>query len=168
MTQTNKPFLKYHRKIYEELNIPTEISVKRLSLIEQREKICKVKFPESVKEFFSIENAENLFHDHTNEDNLVPVEELGDPQETSQGYLKVAYENQAVVGWYIRLNEGPDPAVYDNNDQWGEPLSKIKWVKCTNSFSEFIYRGFSFYMNQAKENPNKPTFWQKITSLFKS
>ena len=58
-------------------------------------------FPASVKEWFSIEGAKRMFDDTAN--HLESLEELGRSEETRQGYLRVATEIQAVVGWYVRL-----------------------------------------------------------------
>lgn len=132
--------LKYHQKVFDKLNIEPILSPERMELIEKRENICKVKFPASIKEWFSIQHAEKIFHDNSNSDNLVPLEKLGNPDEASQGYLQVAYENQAVVAWYVQLNNNDDPSVYDNNDEFGKNLAEVDWHKVADSFSSFIYK----------------------------
>jgi hypothetical protein len=108
-------------------------------MIEEREAVCGARFPASVREWFSIESAETLFYENTNEDNLQELPDLGDPQEVVQGYLKVATENQAVVAWYVRRAEGDDPPVYDNNDEWNEDLSKTAWRENSKTFTNFIF-----------------------------
>ena len=71
---------------------------------------------------------------------LESLEELGLPEETRQGYLRVATEAQAVVGWYVRLDESDDPPVYDNNDQWDEEdLGNVDWQQDSASFTNFIF-----------------------------
>jgi hypothetical protein len=110
-----------------------------LVIIDQREAACATRFPASVREWFSIESADALFHENTNEDHLQELTELGDPQEAAQGYLKVATENQGVVAWYIRLGDGDDPPVYDNNDEWNDDLSKTGWRKNSKTFTNFIF-----------------------------
>src|SRR5262245_35078012 len=112
---------------------------RRLAIIEQREAACATRFPASVREWFSIESAEALFYENTNQDNLQELTELGDPQEAAQGYLKVATENQAVVAWYVRLGEGDDPPVFDNNDQWNDDLSRTAWRENSKTFTNFIF-----------------------------
>src|SRR5207245_6624042 len=62
-----------------------------------------------------------------------------------QGYVRGATENQSVVDWYVRLNEGEDPPVYDNNDEWNEDLSKTTWRSLSETFSSFIFDMISSY-----------------------
>jgi hypothetical protein len=114
-------------------------SPQRERLIAERERACGVAFPASVVAWFALDGAEQLFHDNSNEDRLVALEELGDPDETRHGYLQVAIENQAVVAFYVRLDEGEDPPVYDNNDQFDEPLDEISWNRISETFTNFIY-----------------------------
>src|SRR5262245_2596250 len=112
---------------------------RRLAILEERQAACGARFPASVREWFSIESAETLFYENTNEDDLQELAKLGEPQEVAQGYLKVATENQAVVAWYVRLAEGDDPPVYDNNDEWNEDLSKTAWRENSKTFTNFIF-----------------------------
>jgi len=108
--------------------------------IAERERLCGVKFPAAVVEWFALADAERLFHENSNEDDLVTLAELGDPEETRQGYLRVAIENQAVVAFYVRLDEGDDPPVYDNNDEFLEPqLDRIDWQLLSVSYTNFIF-----------------------------
>lgn len=130
---------KFHQPILDFLGLHFNSSPQRLSMIEAREAACGTRFPASVREWFSIESAETLFHENTNEDYLEELTELGNPSEVAQGYLKVATENQAVVEWYARLGEGDDPPVLDNNDEWNEDLSKIPWREISKTFSNFIF-----------------------------
>jgi hypothetical protein len=131
--------LKYHQATLDLLGIEPELPPRRLGVIQGRERLCGVRFPAAVKEWFAVEGVEALFHDNTNHDHLQKVGELGDPREAAQGYLRVARENQAVVAWYVRLEEGDDPPVYDNNDEWNEDLSETNWQLCWQSFTNFIF-----------------------------
>src|SRR6266568_5157836 len=115
--------LEYHQAILDLLNISVVPSLDRLATIEERERLCRARLPASVRERFAIETAESLFYENSNQDELTKLAELGVPAEAAQGYLRVATENQSVVAWYVRLNEGEDPPVYDNNDEWNEDLS---------------------------------------------
>jgi hypothetical protein len=92
-----------------------------------------------VREWFAIESAESLFYRKTNQDHLEELASLGDARDTAQGYLKVATENQGVVAWYVRLAEGDDPSVYDNNDEWNDDLSKTNWRMFARTFTSFIF-----------------------------
>jgi len=131
--------LKYHQQILNLLGVHLDMPPSRAAIIEQRELACGVRFPASVREWFAIEAAENVFYQETNQDHLQGLADLGNPKETAQGYLKVATENQAVVAWYVRLAEGDDPPVYDNNDEWNEDLSKTNWRIHSKTFTNFIF-----------------------------
>jgi len=135
--------LKYHQPILDLLGIEPVLPLDRVAAIEERERVCGTRFPASVREWFAVQAAEALFHDNTNEDRLEKLEELGDPAETRQGYLRVATENQAVVAWYVRLAEGDDPPVYHNNDEWNEDLSKTNWQAQSATFTNFIFDSIS-------------------------
>ena len=130
--------LKYHQQILNLLGMRLDMVASRVAIIEEREKACGVRFPASVREWFAIESAESLFYENTNQ-HLEELANLGDPEETAQGYLKVATENQAVVEWYVRLAEGDDPPVYDNDDEWNEDLSKTNWRMNSVTFTNFIF-----------------------------
>jgi hypothetical protein len=131
--------LKYHQPVLDLLGIEPALPVDRAALIEERERLCGVRFPASVREWFTVQDAEALFHDNTNDDHLEKLVELGAAAETSQGYLRVATENQAVVAWYVRLGEGDDPPVYHNNDEWNKDLSKTDWQTDSVTFTNFIF-----------------------------
>ena len=131
--------LEYHQSVLDLLDVSVVPSLNRLATIEERERICGARFPEAVREWFAIESAESLFYENSNQDELTKVEELGDPAEVAQGYLRIATENQAVVAWYVRLNEGEDPPVYDNNDEWNEDLSRTDWRELSKTFTTFIF-----------------------------
>jgi hypothetical protein len=131
--------LMYHQPILDLLGVPPVMPLDRAAAIEMRERVCGIRFPASVREWFAVEDADGLFHVNTNDDHLEKLKEFGDPAETRQGYLRVATENQGVVAWYVRLTEGDDPPVYDNNDQWNEDLSKTDWQACSTTFTNFIF-----------------------------
>ena len=119
---------RYHRAALEMLGVPARRSPERARLIAEREQLCGVTFPPAVVEWFALEDSHRLFHDNSNEDRLEALEELGDPAETRQGYLCVGIENQGVVAFYVRLDEGDDPPTYDNNDEFGRSRSTaIAW-----------------------------------------
>jgi hypothetical protein len=131
--------LKYHQQILHLLGIEPVLPFERAALLEERERLCGVRFPASVREWFAVQHAEALFHHNTNEDHLEELAKLGSPDETAQGSLRVATENQAVVAWYVRLADGDDPPVYDNNDEWNKDLSKTNWHLCSATFTNFIF-----------------------------
>jgi hypothetical protein len=129
----------YHQPTIDLLGMDLETPSSRLAVIAERERACGARFPASVREWFSIEAAEAVFHENTNQDHLEELDKLGKPEEATQGYLRVAWENQAVVAWYVRLNEGDDPPVYDNDDEWNEDLSKTNWRMNSKTFTNFIF-----------------------------
>ncbi len=131
--------IKYHSAIFSLLEVEPEVSAQRLELLAARESHCGIKFPASIREWFSIADAESLFHERTNEDHLQELKELGDPHENSQGYMRVATENQAVVAWFAKLDDSDDPPVFHNNDEWDEDLSTIDWELYAKTFTNFIY-----------------------------
>ncbi len=131
--------LRFHAAIAELLGIVPVPAPERMAALEQRETVCKTRFPASVREWLSLPGVESIFHDRSNDDHLEPVDALGDPGETAQGWLRVAKENQWVVAWYVRLDEGEDPPVYHNNDEWNEDLALTDWQETSPSFSAFIF-----------------------------
>ena len=60
--------LKYHQPVLDLLGLHIDLPPRRLAMIEEREAVCRVRFPASVREWFSVESAETLFYENTNED----------------------------------------------------------------------------------------------------
>lgn len=146
--------LKYHHAIFDLLDLEPVISPAAQAIIAQREAVCGITFPASIKEYFSLEGAADLFASKTTPDVLVPLEELGEPEEVAQGYLKVAYENQSVVIWFVQLIGSDNPPVFHDNNQYflttghWEPhkeFSDIDWHFESATFTNFIYDTLSQY-----------------------
>ncbi len=140
--------LRFHRRVFEKLGEEPAPSEENAQIVAQREKELGVKFPASVREWFSLEGVFELFRANTNEDELVTNEHLadgqrlamlGDPDETARGYLRVAVENQGVIGWYVPLDGSDDPPVLHNDDDWDSPVDEVVWVRCSDRFSEFLF-----------------------------
>lgn len=127
--------LTYHQAILDLLGIPPVVLSERQATIQQREMLCHASFPPAVKEWFSLDGAEFLFHDNTNHNHLTPVEQLGEPEHTVEGHLCVAIEHQGIVQWFVRIADGDDPPVYRDNDA-DDPTA---WVLCSDSFTNFIF-----------------------------
>ncbi len=89
--------MNYHGAILDLVGGTTTQCAQPLAAFKEREKACGMNFPASVREWFALKDAESLFETYTSPDFLVPIEELGKPNETAQGYLCVAHENQNVV-----------------------------------------------------------------------
>lgn len=139
--------LHFHQELFDGLGLEPRVSQQSLAVIAEREKVCGVKFPAAVTEWLSLEGVFELFRNHTNEDGLVTnntkdarqaLARLGNPEETSQGWLRVAVENQGVVAWYVKLDGSEDPPVFHNNDDWSSPLGQVKWVACADRFSTYL------------------------------
>jgi hypothetical protein len=143
----SKARLKFHQATFTALGATPAISRRNVQLLRKRERTLGVRFPQAVFELFSIEGIADLFREHSNADELVTNDEfdvwkklalLGIPSEISQGYLRVAVENQGVVAFYVPLDGSEDPPVLHNNDQWIDDLSAVAWVTVADSFSGFI------------------------------
>lgn len=150
----NKTILKYHHAIFDLMGIEPVISPAAQAIIAEREKLCGITFPASVKEYFSLEGAAEIFENQASPDYLVQLKELGNPEEVAEGYLKVAYENQGAVVWFVRLNGSDDPPVFHDNNEYFATLgltgktqkfSEIDWQFNSATFTEFIYEMFSFH-----------------------
>jgi hypothetical protein len=126
--------LRYHQAVFDLLGLEPRPSAARLRALRDHEERSGVAFPPSIVEWFALEDAEEIFADHTTPDYLTALEELADPAMVAQGYLAIADENQGVVAWYARLGGADDPPIYDNNDS-PDPAA---WTLCSASFSAFI------------------------------
>src|SRR5438270_13694453 len=95
--------LKYHKATCELLRVKPVAPPARLAALEERERACATTFPPSVREWFSLENAEALFDQHGGGyGRLVPLGELGNPADVARGYLKVVAGERYRRDWYAR------------------------------------------------------------------
>lgn len=132
--------LAFHQRVCDALDFVPARSKQRAAALEKREAASGVTFPASVKEWFGLEGVHELFREHTNEDALVALDELGGREEARQGYLRVAIENQAVVSWFVRLDGTDDPPVLaaDVGEDESSALDEVAWTPCADTFSEFL------------------------------
>jgi hypothetical protein len=56
--------LQYHQAIFELLDIKPVLSTAQLETLEKREKVAGMQFPASVREWFTISDAERLFYEN--------------------------------------------------------------------------------------------------------
>jgi hypothetical protein len=148
--------LQFHQHTAAVVGEPLVISAAARQQIAEKEAALGVRFPASVVEFFSITDSSQFFEFHACQ-HLVPLDELGLKSDVTQDYLRVAWENQGVVQFFVRLSEGDDPPVYDDNDESGPDLTRVPWNRISSSFSEFVfdlvapqYCGFlSFFVKNA-------------------
>jgi hypothetical protein len=140
--------LSYHQATLDLLGIVPVVSPSRLAAVRAREQACGHRFPASVVEWWSLEGAEDLFHDHTGGEWLTPLEELGnDADQLGLGFLCVADENQGVVVWYVRLDAGDDPPVLGDARAMSD-LRGVPWVTNAPRFSAFVYQLVAEYRGQ--------------------
>ncbi len=85
--------LDYHQSTFDLIAIQPCISNERVAAIAARERLCGCSFPKAIREWYSVAAVEDLFG--SNE--LTAYDKLGHPSEVSQGYIRVATENQGVV-----------------------------------------------------------------------
>jgi hypothetical protein len=130
--------LQFHQSIFDLLGITPHLSEEKIAIIAASKKICDRQFPKSIEEWFIIEGVESLFHENT-EDWLTEIDELDNPSDIRQGYLRIATENQCVVAYYAQIDGSEDPPVFHNNDEWNEDLSTTGWQLCSKTFSNFIF-----------------------------
>jgi hypothetical protein len=92
-----------------------------------------------------LEGAVEILRRHSNDDDPVPLNELGQPFESwygsgrrnflSQRLLVFMHENQGVYNWAIKLNGADDPPVVVEVDS----APKEVWQPSARTFSEFVY-----------------------------
>ncbi len=125
--------LRFHQSTFDLLGVIPRPSDHRTQTINERERLCNLPLPASIKEWFCIEGVEEQFAE------MIHYKDLGLPSEVSQGYLQVAIEKQGVVAWYAKLDGSDDPPVYHNNDQWDDDFSRVPWEFCSKTFSNFVF-----------------------------
>jgi hypothetical protein len=104
--------LRYHQATFDLLGKPPRRSRTAIAAIEERERALGFSLPASLRELYSLSGVCDLLTDHSDQDPVVPVAELGsDPEELELGVLKFQDENQGVGAWYVRLDGSDDPPV---------------------------------------------------------
>lgn len=98
--------------------------------------------PLSFVEWFGMHGAVEILHRHTNCDDVIAIESLGDPDRVRfavgdrfwprEPLLPFMVENQGVCVWAIHLDGGDDPPVLVARDP------EFEWRQHTPTFSSFI------------------------------
>jgi hypothetical protein len=137
--------IKYHRDAVKLLPHAPVFSKSSAELVQQREQQLGIRFPASVREWYSLEGAVQLLERYSNDDSAFAIEELGKPFDDwygggprdflSDNLLLFLHENQGVCNWAIKLDIGPDPAVVVEVDT----APDAKWLACTDRFSTFVW-----------------------------
>jgi hypothetical protein len=137
--------LKYHRDALRlALEAPRQ-SDNALAAIRERETELGITFPDSVREWYSLDDAVARLERYSNADRAVPVSELGTPFDdwydggprdfVGEGLLLFMQENQGVCNWAIRLDGEADPAVVVEVDTAPDAV----WLPCSDRFSTFVW-----------------------------
>lgn len=137
--------LKYHRDAVNLLPEVPRFSVSSAELLRKREEQLGIKFPDSVREWYSLDGAVNLLELYSNNDSPVEIDKLGDLFEDwygggpkdflSERILLFMHENQGVCNWAISLDGSSDPPVIVEVDT----APNAKWLPCADKFSTFIW-----------------------------
>lgn len=137
--------LHFHAKAFALLPSVPAVSAMHTDLLSAREAELGLRWPASIREWYSLEGAVELLRRHSNDDDPVPIERLGAPVapwygETCRDFLSkslllIMLENQGVCNWAVQLDGSPDPPVVVAVDTAPDEL----WLPATQSFSEFVY-----------------------------
>ena len=136
---------KYHGAALALLPKPPKFSESAAEVVQERENQLGICFPESVREWYSLEDAVAILGTYSNDDRPVEISRLGDSFESwfgrgprdflSENLLVFMHENQGVCNWAIKLTGDPDPPVV--NEETSAP--NAIWLPCADSFSTFIW-----------------------------
>ncbi len=137
--------IKYNRDAIPLLPTPPQFSDRAVEGLGRRERELGIRFPDAVREWYSLEGAVDLLRQFSNTDHPVPIEKLGEPLPNwrragprdflAQGLVVFIRENQFVCNWAFRLDESPDPEVLVKIDTALED----EWLRCADTFSTFVY-----------------------------
>jgi hypothetical protein len=155
--------LKYHQATFDLLGTKPRVSKRALRLIERREAALGITLPASLREWYSLQGAEAILLEHSNDDRPVPLAELGTAHEVRHGVLKFQDENQGVAAWYVRLDGSDDPPVdveselyrgdspetEDEDDP--DPLAWAGWRPSASHFSAYIYSHVLAYRGRRED-----------------
>jgi hypothetical protein len=159
-TDTN---LKYHRALFEMLDIEPVVSKPFAQIVAEREHALGRALPPSIAELLRLRDIFDLFEQNSNQDGLIGwifgaddrtrLRALGNPRHVEQGYLQVAVENQGAVTWFARLDGSDDPPVYHDNDMSASDgdLSEVIWTLVAPTFSIFLFEMMSLWRFRAPQ-----------------
>ena len=150
---TRAKTLQFHSATFELVGKKPKRSRRALELLKKRERQCGVRFPAAVREWYLVSGPAlglDIGCGKTT-DEMVPLRELGEPLANwyamgsadfvRAGLLIVIHENQGVCTWVVKLDGSDDPPVVVEVDSSykAASLSKIRWQRCAESFSTFMY-----------------------------
>ena len=138
--------LKYHQATFDLLGREPHVSAPAVRLVEERERACRVAFPLSVREWYALQEAEEVFLKHAGCDRAVALKDLGNEFEdwyghgpvdfVALGLLVVMHENQGVCNWAVKLEDCNDPPVMVEVDSSSSASSapEINWQPYADTF----------------------------------
>jgi hypothetical protein len=150
---TRAKTLRFHAATFELIGKKPGGSRRALDLLKQRERQCGIGFPAAVREWY-LAGGPGLGMDigcGETADEMVALRELGKPLANwyamgtadlvAAGLLVVMHENQGVCTWTVKLDGSDDPPVVVEVDSSAKAasLSRIRWQRCAESFSTFMY-----------------------------
>lgn len=130
--------LRFHAHVFRLMGRAPRVSEAAARLIERREAETGLRFPASVREWYSLEGAVELLADNCEESDPVPLGQLGSPEEARLGWLHVMSDRDGVASWYVRLDGSDDPPVDVCDDDARPPfdLTETPW---SSTFSVYVY-----------------------------
>jgi hypothetical protein len=128
----------YHSSVFRVLGRTPRVSEEALRLIERREEENGLRFPASVREWYSLEGAMELLADNCEESDPVPLDQLGSPEEAELGWLRVMSDRDGVASWYVRLDGSDDPPV-DVCDDDAQPPFDLTRTPWSSTFGVYVY-----------------------------
>lgn len=140
--------LRFHQDLCDLMGVEPATSARNVEILEERQRVLGVRFPAAVVELLSLQGINEPFHEYSGEsylaasaeeDEWAMLESFGRPDDVRQGYLHVLTDREGIVGLYVRLDEGEDPPVYNNSDQWFEDLSEVSWTAIAGAFSTGMF-----------------------------
>jgi hypothetical protein len=137
--------LRFHRNVASLLREMPPVSRASVELIAQSEEQLGIRFPKSVREWYSLDGAVNILERHSNCDSPVGIRDLGKPFDdwygggprdfVSEKLLVFMHENQGVCNWVIVLDGSSDPPIVVEVDT----APNDKWLPCSEHFSTFVW-----------------------------
>ena len=135
----------FHEQTLRLLPLRPTLSERNAQILIEREQALGIRFPASIREWYSLDRSVEMLHEYSNQDRPVPLEELGAPVDRwygtgprdflAQSLLLIMTENQGVSHWAVRLDGSEDPPVVVEVDSAPNEV----WQPLARNFSEFIY-----------------------------
>jgi hypothetical protein len=129
-------FVKY-KELFDFLNLPLVIFKQNIVEIEQTEKRLGVKFPEAVKEWYSIFGSGEIFHRFSFDKSL----KLSKLEVDVEIVEFIRNGDQYCFGYGFSILEQEDPSVYFWNEESDDTnaIGKKAWKKTGEKFSDFVH-----------------------------